>query len=53
MAEANWYWAEGGQQNGPVLGSAIARLVADGKLGAEDLIWKEGMADWIPVTIPI
>ncbi len=49
MAEANWFWAEGDKQHGPVLPSAIARLVADGKLGASDLIWKEGMTDWIPV----
>jgi hypothetical protein len=50
LAEANWYWAQGDQQNGPVAGSAIARLVADGKLGADDLIWKEGMANWIPIS---
>jgi hypothetical protein len=50
LAEANWFWAQGQQQNGPVQGSAIARLVADGKLGADDLIWKEGMAEWIPVS---
>jgi hypothetical protein len=50
LAEANWYWAVGQEQNGPVAGSAIARLVADGKLGADDLIWKEGMAEWIAVS---
>jgi hypothetical protein len=49
MAEANWFWAEGDQRNGPVAPAAIARLVADGKLGPDDLIWKEGMPDWIPV----
>jgi hypothetical protein len=50
LAEANWYWAQGEERNGPVTSGAIARLVADGKLGAADLIWKEGMADWIPVS---
>ncbi len=49
MAEANWYWAEGEQRNGPVAGSAIAKLVASGKLGSDDLIWKQGMANWIEV----
>jgi hypothetical protein len=49
MAEANWFWAEGDKRNGPVAPAAIARLVADGKLGPDDLIWKEGMPDWIPV----
>ena len=50
MAEANWFWAKDGQQNGPVEGGAIAKLVADATLGADDLIWKEGMAEWIPVS---
>ncbi len=49
MADANWYWAEGANRNGPVAGGAIARLVADGKLGPDDLIWKEGMPDWVAV----
>lgn len=50
MAEANWYWAEGEGRNGPVTPAGIARLVADGKLQADDRIWKEGMAEWIPVS---
>lgn len=48
--KANWYWAEGETQQGPVTLNGIAKLVAQGKLGGEDMIWKEGSAAWIAVN---
>ena len=48
--EENWYWADGDKQTGPVSGVAITRLITDAKLGAEDLVWKDGMPGWLPVV---
>jgi hypothetical protein len=46
--ESVWYYARGGAQTGPVSFDDLKAAVAAGKLGAEDLVWKEGTADWIP-----
>lgn len=43
-----WYYAQAGQQQGPVSDEQIKRMVQDGSLGKEDLVWREGMASWQP-----
>jgi hypothetical protein len=49
MTEANWYWAEGEKQNGPAQLATVARLVSSGKLVGTDLVWQEGMPEWVAV----
>ncbi len=44
----NWYYVEAGQQMGPVDDAALAALVAGGRINAETLVWREGMANWQP-----
>ena len=44
----NWYYAEDGQQAGPVDDSRFEELVRSGKIRSETLVWHEGMADWVP-----
>lgn len=46
---ANWYYSRGGQQSGPMSEDDLRRLVAKGEVGAEDLIWRDGMGNWLPV----
>src|SRR5262245_35622980 len=46
--ESVWYYARGGAQTGPVSFDDLKAAVAAGKIGVEDLIWKEGTAEWIP-----
>ncbi len=43
-----WYYAQSGQQQGPISDEQIKRMVQDGSLGKEDLVWREGMASWQP-----
>jgi uncharacterized RDD family membrane protein YckC len=46
----NWFYAENGQQKGPVSDSDLAALAENGTLKGDMLLWREGMPDWQPVT---
>jgi len=46
---ANWYYVKGGRQSDAMSEDALRRLVASGEVGADDLIWCDGMANWLPV----
>jgi hypothetical protein len=43
-----WYYAEGRQQRGPVSAEEFQRLVKDGTVRADTLVWREGMSNWQP-----
>lgn len=45
-----WYYAKDGQRNGPVSLDDIQRLLAGGSLRETDLVWREGMTDWMPAA---
>ena len=45
--ESVWYYARGGAQTGPVSFDDLKAALAAGQLGREDLVWKEGTADWV------
>lgn len=45
----NWYYEFGGQQQGPVSESELDRLLAEGKITLDTLVWKDGMAGWAPM----
>lgn len=47
---ALWYYGENGQQIGPLEDHAIREAVREGKVGAETLVWREGMAVWQPLS---
>lgn len=43
-----WYFScDGQEQQGPVSISELRSLVNTRQLGPDDLVWREGMADWI------
>ena len=48
MSNEEWYYAEDGEQLGPTTSVEIRRLVAAKKIQADDLVWREGMDDWLP-----
>ena len=48
MAEATWYYARNNQQLGPVTLDALRGMVASGEIGGTDLVWTQGMAQWLP-----
>ncbi|NMA46892.1 MAG: RDD family protein [Lentisphaerae bacterium] len=41
-----WYYAVGGQQQGPVSLDALQAMFRSGQLDADSLVWREGMAEW-------
>lgn len=44
----NWYYARGEERMGPVGDDEIAALASTGQINAQTLVWREGMADWMP-----
>jgi hypothetical protein len=44
---ADWFYSVGDSRLGPVTEDELKRLVADGKLKPGDLVWRDGMADWV------
>jgi uncharacterized RDD family membrane protein YckC len=45
-----WHYSENGQQAGPVSDSELDQLIQSGKLNPDSLVWKEGMAQWEPLS---
>ena len=48
MNQVEWYYARDNKQNGPVSAVELKRLANAGQLKPDDLIWREGMAEWSP-----
>jgi hypothetical protein len=46
MAERSWFYAAGGQQQGPVSEAQLRDLIARGAVTPDTLVWSEGMAGW-------
>lgn len=47
---ANWWYVPRatGKREGPVVLDGLKQLMASGGLSADDLVWREGMAEWVP-----
>src|SRR6267154_965691 len=50
MMDPGYYYSREGQQFGPVPGEQLKQLAAAGKLQPDDLVWKEGMANWVQAS---
>ena len=48
MSQVEWYYARDNQQAGPVSAVELKQLAAAGDLSPDDLVWREGMAEWAP-----
>jgi len=44
----NWYYVEQGKQTGPVSDEQLDEMARNGRITPDTLVWREGMADWIP-----
>jgi uncharacterized RDD family membrane protein YckC len=44
----NWYYLEGSEQKGPVADADLETLARIGKVAQDTLVWREGMAEWLP-----
>ena len=43
-----WYYAQGGQQKGPVTFEELQNLARSGAIAQGDLVWNASMPDWLP-----
>ncbi len=48
-AAKEWYCEVNGEQRGPLSHSEVRRLILDGVLMLDNLVWREGFSDWLPV----
>jgi uncharacterized RDD family membrane protein YckC len=46
----NWFYANAGQQAGPVNDADFERLTREGVIQPGTLVWREGMAQWEPLA---
>jgi hypothetical protein len=46
---AAWFYVSNGQQSGPVDEVHLRQLIATGAVGPDDLVWAEGMPQWVAV----
>ena len=50
---SSWSIGRGGQQLGPYSTADVQRMAASGQIAPGDVLWKEGMAQWLPIgSIP-
>ena len=42
-----WYYSVDGDRQGPIGGAELKKLAEGGTLKPADLVWKDGMADWV------
>jgi hypothetical protein len=47
----NWYYESAGQQQGPVTEIDLDRLLSEGKITLDSLVWREGMSGWTPLRV--
>jgi uncharacterized membrane protein len=45
-----WFYEKNGAQQGPVSESLLKQLVANGTIGPNNLVWRQGMSDWAPYS---
>lgn len=50
MQEAQWFYANSSQREGPVDLAGLRQLQAEGRVGAATLLWCEGMPTWRPLA---
>jgi hypothetical protein len=50
-SQPQWYLARDGEQFGPITEAEMAKLVEMGHLQPNDLLWREGFADWRPALV--
>ncbi len=45
---ARWYHLDGRRQHGPAGLASMRRLVLNGEIDQDTLVWADGMPDWMP-----
>ncbi|MCK4276912.1 MAG: DUF4339 domain-containing protein [Phycisphaerae bacterium] len=45
---SQWYCVVAGKQHGPIAEEVLCQWAQQGRVGPGDLVWTEGMAEWVP-----
>jgi len=45
-----WYYSKGAVQLGPISEAELKAKIASGEITTSDMVWKDGMADWVPLA---
>lgn len=45
-----WFYAEKGEKRGPIDAEKLREAVRQGRLTGSDLVWREGLDDWVKVA---
>jgi hypothetical protein len=48
MASTGWFYTRGSRRFGPVSATELKQLADHGELATEELVWREGMEQWVP-----
>ncbi len=49
-----WYYSKNGTQLGPIGEGELRAKLSTGEISSADLVWKEGMTDWLPSSkVPV
>lgn len=48
MSGSAWYWEDDGERRGPESADDLRRRRETGRISPDTLVWREGLADWIP-----
>ena len=48
-ANAQWFYAVGQEQKGPVSADQLRALLASGAIGRDTLVWNSSMSEWTPL----
>lgn len=46
-SEKIWWYAKGDQRQGPYTAAELKALAAGGQVAATDMVWKEGLTNWV------
>jgi hypothetical protein len=47
---SDWFYTQNGEKHGPVSSAELRQLATSGQLLPTDLIWKEGMPNWVKAS---
>lgn len=47
---SSWYYAVEGKAQGPVSDQELRQRISSGQLPPDVLVWREGMAEWVPAS---
>ena len=50
IASSEWYYASGGQQQGPTSASNIIGWIKAGTLTSADRVWRDGLDNWVSIS---